>query len=236
MLDTSRRYYRVETILKIINTMRVAKLNKFHWHITDDDSVALQFESYPNLTDFTAFSKREIYTRKDAEMIEKYAAKRGIDVVPEVDSPAHSRAMGNDPEILPLLTCFQKDWPWEIQEGYVIKGGPPTGAFDPTLNESYDYLKKILGDTTNYFSSDVVHLGGDEVLLWCWKSKDSIKKYMDEHGIKDSEALMNFYLQRERQVLRDVAGKRYAAYWSNPDTFYMRYGEGDVVQYWGLQS
>ena len=65
MLDTSRRFFSVQTIKEILDTMAAAKFNVFHWHIVDDDSFPLLLESYPNITFHGAFKADQVYTKAD---------------------------------------------------------------------------------------------------------------------------------------------------------------------------
>lgn len=90
MLDTSRNYFSVETIKRTIVGMSHAKMNRFHWHITDSQSFPYMSKAYPQLAKYGAYSSKEIYTGDDIKEIAEFARVRGIQIVPEIDTPAHS--------------------------------------------------------------------------------------------------------------------------------------------------
>jgi hexosaminidase len=88
-MDTSRNFYSVDTIKRTINGLAMVKLNTFHWHITDAQSMPLEFKSRPELTRLGAHSPHEVYKMVDVEKIIRYAKVRGVRVIPEFDTPAH---------------------------------------------------------------------------------------------------------------------------------------------------
>lgn len=87
MIDTSRHYLDVNTILKTVEVMAYHKLNVLHWHIVDDESFPFEVKEFPKLTGSGAYSKQAIYTREDIKKVVDFSAKRGIRVIPEFDMP-----------------------------------------------------------------------------------------------------------------------------------------------------
>ena len=79
--------------------MMYNKLNVFHWHITDSDSFPLELQSYPEITQFGAFSAEEVYSIADVAEIVNYAMIRGVRIIPEVDSPGHSHSWSLSPNL-----------------------------------------------------------------------------------------------------------------------------------------
>ena len=112
MLDTSRRFFKVDTIKKVIDALALAKFNVFHWHLLDDDSFPLELEAYPNVTKNGAFSAEQTYSKADVLDIVNYAANLAIRVIPEFDNPGHARSVGFDASLHDAIRCFNKDWPW----------------------------------------------------------------------------------------------------------------------------
>lgn len=84
MLDTSRNYFSIETIKRIIVGMSHAKLNRFHWHITDSQSFPYMSKAYPQLAKYGAYSNEEIYTIDDIKHVTEFARVRGIQVSIEI--------------------------------------------------------------------------------------------------------------------------------------------------------
>ena len=158
MLDTSREYFFPDTIKQLIDGMMLSRLNVFHWHFIDSESMPMYLESYPDLTNYTAFSPKEIYTPTDVEDIVKYAKVRGIKVVPEFEGPGHMNSLGNYPSFQKLIGCFRDSKVYNQPSG-----GPPDSVIDPTSNTTYQFLRNFMKDLNKTFDSDYWHLGGDEV-------------------------------------------------------------------------
>ncbi|XP_055315467.1 probable beta-hexosaminidase fdl isoform X1 [Sitodiplosis mosellana] len=166
MLDTSRNYFSVETIKRTIVGMAHAKLNRFHWHITDSQSFPYMSKAYPQLAKYGAYSSKEIYTADDIKHITDFARIRGIQIIPEIDAPAH---VGNGWDWGPkygmgeLAMCINQQ-PWSF-----YCGEPPCGQLNPKNNHTYTILEKLYNELIESTgSTDVFHLGGDEVNLECW--------------------------------------------------------------------
>jgi hexosaminidase len=94
MIDTARHFLSVGSIRRTIDMMVLSKLNYLHWHIADDESFPLELQSLPLFAQAGSYSAGEKYSRQDVMDLVKYARDRGIQIVPEVDSPAHTRSWG----------------------------------------------------------------------------------------------------------------------------------------------
>lgn len=99
MLDTSKEYFFPETIKQLLDAMMISRQNVFHWHFMDSDSFPVRLDGYEDITDYTAFSKREVYTAEMVADLVRYAKVRGITVIPELSGPAHVNAIGNYPKL-----------------------------------------------------------------------------------------------------------------------------------------
>jgi hexosaminidase len=104
LLDISRAYYPVETLKKLIEGLQMTKINVLHLHITDDDSIAVKLPSFPDMTNFTAFSKSEVYSEDNIKDLVTFANLRGIKIIPEFDVPGHIRAFGEVPSLREIMT------------------------------------------------------------------------------------------------------------------------------------
>lgn len=89
MLDTARNYFSVETIERTLIGMSHAKMNRFHWHISDSQSFPYVSKAYPQLAKYGAYSDQEVYTASDIKSLTEFARVRGIQILPEIDAPAH---------------------------------------------------------------------------------------------------------------------------------------------------
>lgn len=182
LVDTSRHYINVFTLKQIIDGMAYNKLNVFHWHIVDDHRSAIycifitkidsfllcqneklyhkhlnfismnsfpyESRTFPELSREGAYKSNMVYTQSQIQEIIEYARLRGIRTLAEFDTPGHTRSWGiSHPEI--LTAC----------EGvYSGKLGP----IDPTKEESYTFMQKLLEEVVEVFPDEYVHLGGDE--------------------------------------------------------------------------
>uniref|UniRef100_A0A182QIR3 beta-N-acetylhexosaminidase n=1 Tax=Anopheles farauti TaxID=69004 RepID=A0A182QIR3_9DIPT len=167
MLDTSRHYFTVGAIKRTLVGMSHSKLNRFHWHITDSQSFPLISKHYPQLARYGAYSEREVYTPDDVRELVDFAKVRGIQIIPEIDAPAHA---GNGWDWGPkhglgeLSLCINQQ-PWN---NYC--GEPPCGQLNPKNNHTYLILQKLYEELLELVGPlDYFHIGGDEVNLECWQ-------------------------------------------------------------------
>ncbi|XP_059614024.1 probable beta-hexosaminidase fdl isoform X2 [Phlebotomus argentipes] len=166
MLDTSRHYFSVEAIKRTLSGMALSKLNRFHWHMTDSQSFPFVSRHYPQLAIHGAYSNHEVYTTEDVRDIVEFARVRGIQVIPEIDAPAHA---GNGWDWGPkhgmgeLSLCINQQ-PWSF-----YCGEPPCGQLNPKNNNTYLVLQRLYAELLELTGpTDFFHLGGDEVNLDCW--------------------------------------------------------------------
>ncbi|KAJ2942713.1 hypothetical protein O0L34_g2183 [Tuta absoluta] len=173
LLDTSRNYFSVQSIKKTIDAMAAVKLNTFHWHITDSHSFPFVSERRPSLSRLGAYSPKKVYTKQAIRDIVTYGLERGVRVLPEFDAPAH---VGEGWQDTDLTVCFNAV-PWT---SYCVE--PPCGQFNPIKEELYEYLEDIYKDMADVFSTtDMFHMGGDEVSEMCWNSSLEIQEYMKQN-------------------------------------------------------
>ncbi|XP_053973335.1 beta-hexosaminidase subunit alpha-like [Hylaeus volcanicus] len=172
LLDTSRHYLPIYDILLTLDAMSYNKMNVLHWHIVDDNSFPYQSSSFPELSAKGAYHPSMVYTLNDIQQIVDYARLRGIRVMPEFDTPGHTRSWGLAyPEL--LTPCYDST-------------GRPNGKLgpmNPTHHGLYDFLRNLFAEIVQVFPDQYVHLGGDEVPFDCWKSNPEVNAYMNAHNI-----------------------------------------------------
>ncbi|CRK96298.1 CLUMA_CG009718, isoform A [Clunio marinus] len=166
MLDTSRHYFSVDAIKRTLIGMSHSKLNRFHWHLTDSQSFPFVSKFYPELAKYGAYSTSEIYTHDDVKDIVRFAQVRGIQIIPEIDAPAHAGngwQWGPQKGLGELSLCINQQ-PWNA-----YCGEPPCGQLNPKNNHTYLILQKLYQELLELTGpTDYFHLGGDEVNLECW--------------------------------------------------------------------
>ena len=213
MLDEGRHFFGKEEIKKLLDVMAAYKLNRFHWHLTEDQGWRLEIKKYPKLTSVGATRQSKVlgwgdtkpdgqtyagfYTQDDAREIVQYARERFIEIVPEVDIPGHSQAaVASYPE---FLACDPQNphevWLWQGVSPDVINVANP---------KAVQFAKDVIDELTDIFPFGYLHLGGDECPTSKWEQNAECKKMLGEIGSKNYRDLqIHFY----RQLMDHIAAK-----------------------------
>ena len=174
-LDTSRNFFSVSSILRLIRALSYSKMNTLHWHITDTHSFPIEIKSVPQMAQYGAYSKNRIYSHSDVRSIVSYAAVNGIRILPEFDQPAHcGEGWQWGPKVGQgkLAVCVNQE-PWQQ---YCLE--PPCGQLNPTNENLYDVLGQIYREYFDLFKPDLFHAGGDEINFNCWNTTAEINEWM----------------------------------------------------------
>ena len=189
MLDESRHFFGKEKVKSILDWMAFYKLNRFHWHLTDEPGWRLEVRKYPKLALIGGIGNylnenapASYYTQEDIKEIVAYAAERYIIVVPEIDMPGHA-------------TAANKAYPQFSGGG---SAGHPEFTFNPALPATYTYLSDILREVNVLFPSGMIHLGGDEVSYGNekWNTNQDLKEMMKEEGLADVKGVERYFMKR----------------------------------------
>lgn len=167
--DPARHFAGVDFIKKQLDVMAMLKLNKFHWHLTDDQLWTIEIKRYPELTEKGAWriegdgSKYGgFYTQEEIKEVVAYAQERFIDVIPEIEMPGHAKAaLVSHPE----LSCT--GGPFDQPR---IVWGVEDDVFCPGKDTTFRFLENVLAEVFELFPSEYVHIGGDECPKVRWKS------------------------------------------------------------------
>lgn len=207
MIDVARHFFTVEEIKGYIDLMAIHKLNRLHWHLTDDQGWRIEIKKYPQLTekssirqqtlvghnrysqeyDGTPYGEGMWYSQEQIKEVVEYAASKGISVVPEIDLPGHMVA---------ALHCFPElgctGGPYKVRERW--------GVADEVLcagNEAtYTFLEGVLEEVCELFPYEYLHIGGDECPKKNWEACEKCQAKIKELSLKDGEEFSaEHYLQ-----------------------------------------
>jgi hexosaminidase len=194
-LDVSRHFFPVEFIKKYIDLMAIHKLNRFHWHLTDDQGWRIEIKKYPKLTKIGAWrnstrindyrnpnriceNKRYggCYTKRQIREIVQYAKERYIEILPEIEMPGHSGAAVRS---YPWLSCNGQGREYCLGKEEVFK-----------FNE--DVLREVM----DLFPGKYIHIGSDEVKKTGWKNCSKCHTRMIAEGIEDINNMQPYFTAR----------------------------------------
>ena len=193
MIDSARHFQPMEVLRRNLDAMAAVKLNVLHWHLTDDQGFRVETKKLPEL--YKLGSDGDFYTQEQIREIIKYAADRGIRVVPEFDLPGHATAwLVSHPEI----------GSGAAGATYKIERNP--GIFDPTLDPTNEKTYQLLGvffkEMSALFPDNYMHIGGDENEGKQWNANPKIQVFMKKKGIKDNHALQTYFNKRILEFLQ----------------------------------
>jgi hexosaminidase len=185
MIDVSRHFMPLPVIYRTLDGMAAVKLNVFHWHLTDDQGFRIESKRFPRLTSMG--SDGLFYTQDQVRAVVAYASARGIRIVPEFDVPGHvtSWLVG-----MPELGSVER--PYEISRTFGIWDG----ALDPTKESTYKFLDAFIGEMSELFPDEYMHMGGDESNGADWKANPRIVAFMQAHSMKSTDALQTYFSTR----------------------------------------
>ena len=217
-LDVSRHFYSVAEVEELLDLMCLYKLNKFHWHLTDDQGWRIEIKRYPLLTEKGGWRKfndqdkvclnraREegnpdfllpeekiriekgdmlyggFYTQEDIREVVRYAAQRGIDVIPEIDMPGHILCAMQNYE---GISCF-------AQTGW---GSVFSSPVCPGKESALEFCKNVYAEVCSLFPYQYIHLGADEVEKTNWKKCPDCQMRIKALGLKNEEELQAWFVK-----------------------------------------
>ena len=208
MLDPCRHFWTVDEVKEYIDILAMHKLNKFHWHLTDDQGWRIEIKRYPRLTQVGAWrSKSQIgsyeekpatfefgryggfYTQDEIREVVAYAAERYITVIPEIEMPGHSLAALT---AYPWLGCTNGDESYEIA-GWICG---PGNVLCPGKESTFEFLENVLDEVVALFPSKLIHIGGDECQHTRWEACPDCQARIAAEGLRDETQLQSYLTHR----------------------------------------
>ncbi|WP_233080676.1 beta-N-acetylhexosaminidase [Rheinheimera soli] len=193
LLDPARRFLPLTDIKRQLDLMAAVKLNVLHLHLTDDQGWRFESKVFPKLQQVGG--KDGYYTQDELKELVSYAKERGIRVVPEIDVPGHTTALGLAyPHLMtaPAPTDAEIHW------------GVHAAVLDPSNEQVYPFLQQLLTELAQVFPDPYVHIGGDEVLSDRWDQNNEVQAFMQQHQLADAGALQAYFNRRVEQILKSL--------------------------------
>lgn len=210
MLDVSRTFFDKQQVMQYIDWAARHKINKFHWHLTDDNGWRIEIKKYPELTEKgawrgpgevlpTAYGSGQkryggFYTQEDIREIVRYAMVRNIEIIPEIDLPGHSLALTS---VYPETFC-------ETSLVSEQDDGVARNVLCVGREENFDMLKDILTEIAELFPSKYINIGGDEVNYAYWKTCPRCMALMKAKGYKSVYNLHNYFIKRLESIIHSL--------------------------------
>jgi hexosaminidase len=191
MIDVSRHFIPLEAIKRNIDGMAAVKLNTLHLHLSDDEGFRVESRLAPKLQELA--SDGQFYTQDQIRELLSHASGRGVRVVPEFDIPGHAVSW-----LIAHPNIASAPPPAHLVRGMSDEVRPP---IDPTLEETYQVLDKVLGEMASLFPDPYFHIGGDEVDGRYWDNNEKLQEWMRAHDIKDNHALQTYFNKRVQAIL-----------------------------------
>ena len=218
MLDEGRHFFGKEAVKRIIDVMASYKMNRFHWHLSEDQGWRIEIKKYPKLTEVGAWRSSKglgfgnvkpdseryggFYTHEDIKEVVAYAKSRFVEIVPEIDIPGHSQAaVASYPEFLACDPEKQHEvWCWQ---------GVSTDVINVANPKAVQFAKDVIDELTELFPFGYIHLGGDECPVAKWKQNEDCKVQLSEIGSQNFRDLqINFYRQLIDHIKQKPADKQ----------------------------
>lgn len=219
-LDCSRHFFSVEEVKKYLDIMALYKLNRFHWHLTDDQGWRVEIKKYPRLTEIGAFRNGTVikkdwgsndgvryggyYTQEQMKDIVAYAGKLGIVVIPEIDLPGHMMgALAGYPELGCTGGPYEVWTRWGISEQVLCPG----------KEAMFSFLEDVFTELMDIFPSEYIHIGGDECPKTEWEKCPACQARIKQLGIKadghhSAEQFLQSYVTARVQKFLNDHGRR----------------------------
>ena len=220
MLDVGRHFFSMDEIKTYIDMMALHNINRFHWHLSEDQGWRIEIKKYPKLTEIGSMRKETVighnsgkydgkpyggfYTQEQAKEIVAYAAERYITVIPEIDLPGHMQAAL---PAYPELGCT--GGPYEVWTQWGVSDNVLCAGNDQTIQ----FIKDVLAEIVEIFPSEYIHVGGDECPKDKWKTCPKCQARIKALGLKSDnkhtkEERLQSYVIHEAEEFLNSKGRK----------------------------
>ncbi len=208
-LDCCLHFFDIPFLKRYIDLMAMHKVNRFHWHLTEDQGWRLEIKKYPLLTEKGQWRKETVvgslasgiydgtphggfYTQEQVRDLVQYAADRYVTIIPEIEIPGHSLAAIS---CYPSLSCGLEDH-YET----ATRWGIFRQVYCPR-EETFKFLEDVFDEVIDLFPSELIHIGGDECPKTSWKQCPHCQALIRQLGLKDEFELQSWFIQRMEKYI-----------------------------------
>lgn len=208
-LDVCLHYFDLEFLKKYIDIMAAHKVNRFHWHLTEDQGWRLEIKKYPLLTEKGQWRKETVvgslssgvydgiphggyYTQEQVKELVKYAADRYVTIIPEIELPGHALAAI---ACYPELSCGLED-----HYDTATRWGIFKQVYCPK-ETTFEFLEDVFDEVFELFPSELIHIGGDECPKASWKACPDCQALIKKLGLKDEYELQSYFVTRMEKYI-----------------------------------
>ena len=208
-LDVCLHYFDLDFLKKYIDVMAAHKVNRFHWHLTEDQGWRLEIKKYPLLTEKGQWRKETVvgslksgvydgtphggyYSQEQVRELVKYAADRYVTIIPEIELPGHALAAI---ACYPELSCGLEDH-YET----ATKWGVFKQVYCPK-ESTFEFLEDVFDEVMELFPSELIHIGGDECPKASWKACPHCQALIKKLGLKDEYELQSYFVTRVEKYI-----------------------------------
>ncbi|VDQ02818.1 unnamed protein product [Trichobilharzia regenti] len=180
--------------------MAMVKMNVFHWHITDDESFPFVSTTYPELSDKGAYHPQKYtYDEEEVSDLLEYARLRGVRIIPEFDTPAHTLSWGKAyPDL--LTKCYEDAKPTGL-----------LGSLNPANDSTFKFLKNLFTEATSRFHDKYIHLGGNQINFACWARNPEVVELMKKMKFPGHYTQIgNYYASKVVETVKSIADSKVA--------------------------
>jgi hexosaminidase len=201
-LDCARHFFATDTIKRLMDLMALLKMNRFHWHFADDEAFRLEVETAPDLWQKTAFRGEGLlvpgvfgggkrsggsYSRADVADLIRYGQSSGIEILPEIEVPAHAFAVN---AALPGLRDPDDKGTEVSIQGY------SRNTLNPAMQATWDLLLPLTTEVASLFPIGILHLGCDELPPDTWAGSPAADRHKAENGLVTRDDLQGWMMER----------------------------------------
>lgn len=219
MLDVSRHFFTTEEVKRMIDLMSYYKLNRFHWHLSDDQGWRVEIKKYPKLTSVGSISPNSrftdmysctqywinkpygpyFYTQEEIKDVVAYAKERHIEIIPEIDMPGHFvAALAAYPE----FSCHPSYAPTIWSDG-----GISSDVLNVANPKAVQFVKDVLEELMQLFPYETLHIGGDECPTTQWQSNAECQALMTELGLTNARQLQSHFIKEINAFVQEHGRK-----------------------------